>query len=42
MTASESGERAGDSELIVSRWHGNLELVEHDRIEGWARDLDRA
>ena len=41
MTASDSGEPAGESELSVSRWHGNLELVEHDRIEGWARDLDR-
>jgi hypothetical protein len=41
MTASESGERASDGELIVSRWHGNLEMVEHDRIQGWARDLER-
>ena len=24
-----------------SRWHGNLDLVEHERIDGWARDLDR-
>src|ERR1700691_1932279 len=27
--------------MASSRWHGNLDVAEHNRIGGWARDLDQ-